>query len=130
MFLIESNTRTNYTSWIVLACLTASFGLLLTGHFFVKPKPQPTGWRFFGFPRLADPAPEAAAEPANVTPPVAKDISKELSEQALAVLCLAQDKGYQVRFSPDKSSIVVAMDGWQTSLSSDAEILKFGRDLR
>lgn len=32
--------------------LTGSFGVLLTMHIYVKPsRPQPTGLRFFGFPR-------------------------------------------------------------------------------
>ena len=64
------------------------------------------------------------------TSQAASDLSNELSAEAIAVLQRAKNKGYQVHFSPDKKSVTLASGGWQTSFSSEAEIIKFGRDLR
>jgi hypothetical protein len=56
MFIVESSSakaaRKMGILMAVAFALTASFGVLLTMHFYVRPSaPQPPGWRFFGFPR-------------------------------------------------------------------------------
>lgn len=58
------------------------------------------------------------------------DISKRLSDEALSVLQRAKGKGYQVNFSPDKTSVIVSDGDWQASFDSEAEIVKFGRGMR
>ncbi len=60
----------------------------------------------------------------------ASDISKGLSKEAIAVLQRAADKGYDVRFSPDKSSVILKSGSWEASFSSEEKIIKFGQNLR
>jgi hypothetical protein len=80
---------------------------------------------------FADASEELATEAqTNATARVAADISKGLSTEALSALHRAADKGYQVRFSPDKSSVIISSGSWQTTFTSEAEIIKFGRDIR
>jgi hypothetical protein len=60
MFIIETSTAkaAKKTSIImgVLFVLTASFGVLLTMHIYVKPSPaSPRGFRLLGFPRARPP---------------------------------------------------------------------------
>jgi hypothetical protein len=58
------------------------------------------------------------------------DIGKTLSQQAISVLRRAADKGYEVRFSPNKDAVILKSGGWETSFSSDYEIINFGQALR
>jgi hypothetical protein len=58
MFIIESNTAKAAKKMSILMgiafAVTASFGVLLTMHIYVKPSPPiPRGFRVFGFPRRA-----------------------------------------------------------------------------
>jgi hypothetical protein len=56
MFVVESSSAKAARKMSVLMAVvllaTTSLGVLLTMHFYVKPRaPVPPGFRFFGFPR-------------------------------------------------------------------------------
>ena len=60
----------------------------------------------------------------------ASDISKGLSDEAIAALQKAANQGYEVTFSPDKSSVTLSSGGFRTSFSSNQDIIQFARAMR
>jgi len=84
-------------------------------------------------PSAADPEaplvkPEASSSPDSNAQQ--SDISVGLSDEAIAILRKAKDRGYDIRFSRDKKAIVLSNGGWQATLSSNDDIVNFGRELR
>jgi hypothetical protein len=55
---------------------------------------------------------------------------KNLSGDAVAALRKATDRGYDVRLSSDERSVIVTSGDWQTTLSSESEIVNFGQSIR
>jgi hypothetical protein len=55
------------------------------------------------------------------------DITKELSKEAVEVIRLAKEAGYEVAVSQDRKSVTIRRGRLGASYASNAEILDFGR---
>lgn len=59
-----------------------------------------------------------------------KEISSEMSFEAITALRRIRDNGYRVSFGPEKKTVVVATDDFHASFSWEEEIIEFAGRMR